>query len=257
MSEHWYNQDGNTQYTVIGANGKERNTTLADAKKHKYVPSVTTILQIPSKPALDVWKTNQVLEAVLTCDCNPSVWSTEDQVTKWKSLIIKASQEIGKQAARRGSELHDKLEGWFSGSINGAEFGEDAKFVIPAIEEVDKVLKSKTWVAEKSFSHPLGFGGKVDLHSKKLPEGIVLDFKTKSKTANFDKDLGYMEHAMQLAAYRQGLGIPNARCYNLFISVETPGLVQLKEWKEEEVQKAWEMFKCLLNYWKLEKNYNV
>ena len=36
-SGHWYTQTGEPMYTVIGANGKERNTTLRDAKKDNLV----------------------------------------------------------------------------------------------------------------------------------------------------------------------------------------------------------------------------
>ena len=43
-SGHWYTQEGEPMYTIIGANGKERNTTLRDAKNLGLVPSVTTIL---------------------------------------------------------------------------------------------------------------------------------------------------------------------------------------------------------------------
>ena len=32
-SGHWYTQEGEPMYTIIGANGKERNTTVRDAKK--------------------------------------------------------------------------------------------------------------------------------------------------------------------------------------------------------------------------------
>jgi len=41
---HWYDSEGAATYTIIGANGTERNTTLKDARKHGYVPSVTTII---------------------------------------------------------------------------------------------------------------------------------------------------------------------------------------------------------------------
>ena len=43
-SGHWYDKEGEPRYTIIGANGKERNTTLRDAKKKGYVPSVTSVL---------------------------------------------------------------------------------------------------------------------------------------------------------------------------------------------------------------------
>ena len=39
-SGHWYTQEGEPMYTVIGANGKERNTTLRDAKKENQQKSL-------------------------------------------------------------------------------------------------------------------------------------------------------------------------------------------------------------------------
>ena len=52
-------------YTLIGANGKERNTTLRDAKSLGLVPSVTTILGMVAKPALENWKITQALQSSL------------------------------------------------------------------------------------------------------------------------------------------------------------------------------------------------
>ena len=65
-SQHWYDRQGNPMYTVIGKNGKERNTTLRDARTMNLVPSVTTILNVAAKPALNVWLQRQVLMAALT-----------------------------------------------------------------------------------------------------------------------------------------------------------------------------------------------
>ena len=48
-SGHWYTQEGDPMYTVIGANGKERNTTLRDAKKDNLVPVSYTHLTLPTK----------------------------------------------------------------------------------------------------------------------------------------------------------------------------------------------------------------
>ena len=55
-SGHWYTQEGEPMYTIVGANGKERNTTLRDAKKDNLVPSVTTVLSLVAKPGLENWK---------------------------------------------------------------------------------------------------------------------------------------------------------------------------------------------------------
>ena len=62
-SGHWYDRDGKPAYTVIGKNGKERNTTLRDAREKDLVTSVTTILKVAAAPGLERWKQEQVLLA--------------------------------------------------------------------------------------------------------------------------------------------------------------------------------------------------
>jgi hypothetical protein len=104
-----------------------------------------------------------------------------------------------------------------------------------------------TWATEKSFAHELGFGGKVDLHSKD-GDGMVVDFKTKEFKDPSKVD-AYDDQLLQLAAYRVGLGIPKARCANVYVSVTDPGLVKVIEWSEEELQRGWAMFQALLTYW--------
>ena len=63
-SNHWYTRDGVPRYTVMGKNGKERNTTLRDARTENLIPSVTTILNVMAKPALIQWLQKQVLLAL-------------------------------------------------------------------------------------------------------------------------------------------------------------------------------------------------
>lgn len=250
---HWYRQDGKTEYTIIGANGNERATTLRDARKHNYVPSVTTILQVCAKPQLEIWKQNQILEACINYAPPRQVhgnieypeWAND--VKKWKAIILEQSQKVGKESARLGSEIHDSLENYFTGKQ-----ANNQEFVAPVIERLLQEIGVQHWVPEKAFGHSLGFGGKVDVHAS----GYIIDFKTKTESANFDKDLGYDEHLMQLAAYRLGLDLPKARCYNLFISTAKPGLLQLKEWTEPELEKGLAMFKALLKYWQLVNNYD-
>lgn len=245
---HWYGQDGSPQYTTVGANGKTRDTTLRDAKKFNLVPSVTTILQVPAKPQLINWIQNQVLDA---CVSYPP---TNQEVDKWKAIILDKSQKIGRDSAKRGGDLHDKLEECVRLGIRIESV--DSAFIDPVLDKLEE-LKFSEMIAEKSFYHPFGFGGKVDLHGIDLHgTEFVLDFKTKSgDVKKFEKDMSYDEHCMQVAAYRHGLGRPTAKCYNLFISTEVPGLLQLKEWTEEELQRGWEMFKALLRYWQVSNNF--
>ena len=69
-SGHWYDQNGDPAYTLIGANGKERNTTLRDAKTYGLVPSVTTIIGMIAKPGLENWKITQAIKAATTLEAN-------------------------------------------------------------------------------------------------------------------------------------------------------------------------------------------
>jgi len=66
---------------------------------------------------------------------------------------------------------------------------------------------------------------------------------------------GYDEHLMQLAAYRVGLGMPNARCANLFVSRSVPGLCVIREWTQAEIETGWKMFHALLTFWQLKNDH--
>ena len=239
-SLHWYNLDGSPQYTVTAKDGSQRSTTLRDARKMNLVPSVTTIMSCAAKPGLEAWKLNQMLLAALTLPRAPD--EPEDAYVK---RIVADSKEQAKQAAERGTAVHTALESWYEGVMH-AEYVEHQMAVA---EEVKNVFGDLNWATEKSFAHKFGFGGKVDLHSKD-GQGVVLDFKTKEfTTETMDKVEGYDEHVMQLAAYRVGLKVPQARCANVFVSVTEPGLVKIVEWDAEEIERGWAMFDALRQYW--------
>jgi len=67
-SGHWYTQEGEPMYTIIGVNGKERNTNLRDARLLGLVPSVTTVMDLIAKPSLENWKINQALNSALSLE---------------------------------------------------------------------------------------------------------------------------------------------------------------------------------------------
>jgi len=243
-SQHWYDREGKPAYTVIAKNGVPRPTTLRDARKLNLVPSVTTILNVAAKPALEAWKLNQMMYACLTL---PRVEGETEE--RFIERIVKDSKEQARKAAERGTNIHGVIESFYEG-IYLAEFMDYQM-------GVDKAMQAQfgtpEWATEKSFCNELGFGGKVDLHSTQ-GKGIVVDFKTKEFTDPNSVD-AYDEHAMQLAAYRVGLGIPNARCANVFISVTEPGLVKVVEWSEEKMDRAWNMFQALLTYWQVKNDH--
>lgn len=244
-SVHWYRKDGKPQYTVPAKDGSDRPTTLRDARKMDLVPSVTTVMKIAAKPGLEAWKLEQMLLAALTLP------RLEGEAEKdFINRISADSKQTGKQAAERGTRVHESIEHWYKGKIDVEH---------PAIakafqEEVSKHFGSPhNWQVENSFSSNLGYGGKIDLYCQS-ELGIVLDAKSKEFGPD-DKVVAYDEHVMQLAAYRNGIGLPLARCANVFASVTHPGLIKVVEWTEEELVKGWEMFQCLLEFWKIKNSF--
>lgn len=252
-SVHWYQQGGAPQYTVKAKDGSDRPTTLRDARKMNLVPSVTTVMKIAAKPGLEAWKQEQMLLAALTLPRTAGE-SEKDLIAR----IVADSKETARRAADRGTRVHESIEAWFEG-VRPVEHDEIAKAFEESIFNHFKTHPFQPWLTETSFASELGFGGKVDLWCKPdeaAPTGIVLDAKTKEFGPD-DDVTAYDEHLMQLAAYRHGLGVYHARCANVFASVTHPGLIKIVEWSEEDLQKGWEMFKCLLRFWKLKNNFGV
>lgn len=239
---HWYTRDGDPMYTVPSKkDGTPRNTTLRDARERNLVPSVTTILNIAAKPGLNVWLQEQAILAALTLPRG-----TEETESAWLKRVVQDSKAQARDAADLGTEIHAAVQSFYEGRKASA-FPIHVQTCTKAIESH---YGAKKWIAERAFAHEMGFGGKVDMHT----DGIVIDIKTK----DFDdpaKVAGYDEHLMQLAAYRVGLGMPEARCANVFVSRTNADLAVVKEWAEEDLARGWLMFTALLSFWQYKNQY--
>lgn len=240
-SGHWYTREGKPAYTIIGKNGKERNTTLADAKKIGLVPSTTTITKMAAAPGLEIWKQKQVLLATVTLPRR-----SEEPEEVWVSRVMEDSKQQGIMAAQRGTDIHTAIEKRLKGQEPDIELAPYADAAIAAVNEKYPGMK---WNMERSFASSLGYGGKVDLFSD---IGVVLDFK--SKDGSLDKVKCWDEHFMQLASYSQGLGFTDAKCANVFITRTRPIEVKILEHSVEETVKGWRMFLALLEYYKAKNN---
>ena len=234
-SGHWYAQDGSPAYRIVGKNGVERNTRLTDARQLNLVPSVTTILGIIAKPGLTNWLQTQVLLAALTL---PRINGETEE--NWLERVMSDSKSTGRDAMDRGTMMHGVLEQFYR--------GEHDDYPV-YVDQVDAAIRmhfghDQKWEAERSFAYQ-GFGGKVDL----IGANIVIDFKSKD---NLDKVVPYHEQIMQLAAYRIGLGKPNARCANVFFTAA--GDVKLIEHSEDDLSSAWDCFQYLLAFYKRKNN---
>jgi hypothetical protein len=239
---HWYAHDGEPMYTIVGANGKERNTTLRDARKEGFVPSVTTILGIAAKPSLENWKIDQALNSALTLKRNKG-----ETLEEFSYRCKQDSKEIGRKAAERGTEIHAMIEQGFLGESNTPAYRAVKKFL-------DKYFPGEEWVAEDSFCADAGYGGKIDLYSK---SGIFVDFKTKDNLEGKDPArLVFDEHGMQLSAYAEGCNVDAPDRVSIFVDRQDPKRIACHLWDKDSHSRHLAMFLNLLAYWKLVKNYD-
>ena len=248
MAQHWYDgATGEARYTVIGKNGKERNTNVKDAREQNLVPSVTTINSQLSKDGLNTWLQTQVLHAAVEFPR----WDNEDE-KEWVSRILDLAKTKSREAADRGTAIHDILDSYFS-CVYSPEW---PLYVYRIQEHLDATFGKRLWLSEKSFAHPEGYGGKTDLYCKPDPinnlPGIVIDFKSTEKSPG--ELTPYYEYTLQLAAYREALA-PGAICANVFIN-GTTNEVAIKIHDEQDIRNAYEAFLCLLKVFKLKNKLN-
>jgi hypothetical protein len=240
-SQHWYTKDGAPAYTIQGKTGV-RNTTLRDARKLGLLPSVTTINGMLSKAGLDTWKQQQVLLAALTLPRQP-----DEPEADWLARVMQDSKATGREAAERGTAIHAVIEAYF----DQVYMPEKPAYLDGIDKALEQAFGSQLWLSEKSFGHPLGYGGKCDLMATPVNgkgNGFVVDFKTKD--TNLDKIDVFFEHEMQLAAYREGLGVQAARCAIVFVN-GTTNQVKLIEIEDQKLQNGWECFQHLLRVYQI------
>lgn len=248
---HWYTRDGQPAYEVPARNGELRPVTLRDARALNLVPSVTTILKCAAAPGLEKWKQDQVLLSALTLPRG-----AEESEACWLDRIHHDSREQARLAAERGTEIHAAIEQCFSGQDWDHELDGAVDAVLDAVE--GRFGTDAKWYSEQAFAHQLGFGGKADLLSHPTTLDVLLDFKTKDGWNPLRADkLAYDEHAIQLAAYRVGLGRPEALCCNVFVSRQEPWQVHIHEWTEDALERGWRMFRALLDYHTAQTRYDA
>jgi hypothetical protein len=246
---HWYDTAGKPAYEVMAKNGQMRGTTLADARKMNLVPSVTTIQKIKAAPALTNWLIEQAILSALTL---PRIDGEAER--DYIARVKVDGQAQGKAAAAEGTRIHNAIEAFFACEIVPEEYADHVTGVVNAIGEHFPHVND--WVSEASFAHPLGYGGKADLHSPST--GIVIDYKGKDLSPDDPpKDLVYGNHREQLAAYQRGLNLPINVCANLFVSRTHPGHCVMQVSAVEQLAHGWSVFEALLEVWKRENKFQV
>jgi len=242
---HWYTLEGKPLYTLVGKNGKERNTNLRDARKLNLVPSVTTILDQAAKPGLVNWQINQGINAALTL---PREEDETDEQFLYR--VRQDSKEQAEKAAEQGTIIHADINMGFAGKKESKTFSCVDKIV-------NGLFPNQEWLSEQSYtSKEEGFGGAIDLHSK---TGIVIDFKTKDNLEGVEaKSLVFDNHGMQLSAYAMLLKIntENLTRVSIFIDRKNPEVIVSYVWDRDSHKRHLQMFNALLTYWKCLKKYD-
>ena len=248
MSEHWYCAvTGAPRYTTTGKNGKERNTTLRDAKANPgtLVPSVSTINSQLSKAGLNTWFQTEAIKAAAE---NPRGLQEEEK--DYISRILELSKRKSQDAMARGTLIHDFIESFYN-----QDYLPDMPAYVRVVDDaITAHFGTQLWIPEQSLVNQEGYGGKCDLYCKPRHDftGVVIDFKTTDKSPG---DLTpYLEHTLQLSAYREVLA-PSARCANVYINGET-NEVAIYEHSEQDLKDGYEMFLALLKIYKLKTGLN-
>jgi hypothetical protein len=242
---HWYDKTGAPKHHE-GKGGKD--TTLREARKLNLYPSVTTVGQVVAKFALTNWLQEEAAlvagneafadgygiypDAMLVRDLG----DTKDR--KWARKMVAKAKEKTMAKADAGTDIHDLLERYQKHDV--------VKTVdVPMCAAVHGLIEEKTGLdfiedfeAEMRFCDTKhGYAGMCDLSG----EEWIIDYKSKDTVS--PKTRGFPEQAEQLAAYAHGLGYPNARLANVFISREDPSQVV---WFEHKDPMAWERFRHTL-----------
>src|SRR5437764_241173 len=116
-SEHWYWPDGRPCYTIIGKNGKERNTKITDAFKLNLVPSVTKVMREAYSYGLEQYRLRNVLEAALTLPRNEG-----ETLDDYAVRVMQDAKEHSRKAAERGTLLHAAIERYIQEQVGPEEW---------------------------------------------------------------------------------------------------------------------------------------
>lgn len=252
QSSHWYTPEGEPAY----------NATLRDARRAELYPSVTQVLGILAKPAVESWAVNLMSEVCYRaqpvhddCDMNAE---TLDEYRERIEPIYKARRS---EAAERGSAIHDYAESYLLNGKAEPVPGYERQCAMLA-DWIDANIASA--VAEQSFAHD-GYGGRIDAFGF-LKDGrrFLLDFKTQDLKGK-PKPNYYDEWRWQLSAYKAWLdssfgtvelgadglkfGRPPHQAMSVVIDTGDIQKIHVKEYSGDEMAEAYGVFKAILAAW--------
>lgn len=230
-SPKWYKPIGNGQLSPLWTLPKadwsgEKTPTLRDARKLGLLPSVTEILKVIHKPALDIYKQNQILQSALTL---PRI--DGEDLDSFALRVELDSDQHRQSSADLGTRIHAAI----AGSLQGQPVSEEMFPYLAGwitwrnLTKGFKIISTEAQVG----SEKLGYAGTLDLSARIDSHIGIYDFKSqdvKDGTPKF-----YPEWAMQLAAYAKCIA-PNCRLASVVIPTGEAdrGKMFLHVWPREQ-----------------------
>ena len=205
--------------------GGMRRTNASDAKKLGLMPSVTSIIRVLDKPAINIYRQKQLLKAALSIS-RIEEESDDDYLSR---VVVEADKEKI-VASNEGEEIHD----FIADQLKGKEYPGHSENVDRAMASFSKWAEEVNFIPhdiETSFALPgYGFGGRGDCTGLVNGTDYLIDWKTQAtkpgKPINF-----YEETGLQLAAYNRYF-LMN-RTMSLVISRNEDLKYDTKEWGED------------------------
>jgi hypothetical protein len=176
---HYYDVDGTPRHTVIGSTtNRERNATIRDAKKHGWLPSVTTVIKggMPTPYGLVLHEARSIADQLMTLPRGEN--ETDDEYIQ----RVQAEAEREKSyAPDLGSEVHAMIARYLEGKpVGHADVSDEAwpifhRFRYWIDENVDEVY----FVESTGIEEYDGYAGTIDLGAR-INDGanVQVDFKT-------------------------------------------------------------------------------
>ena len=203
--------------------GGLRPSRVTDAKKalkggERWYPSVTSVMNILDKPALNNWKVDQALLSVHTL-INSNTELRSDDFEGFKRHIRAVTEERANEAPKAGTAIHDVLEKfWSDGTLPKDEIEQKICCNVRAVLLEHTGLAPEKWNCEDYFiEKTFGYAGQADL----VNSGWVIDYKSKQEAAKFKVGkMAFSDHSRQLGAYGAALCQPDFRAANIFICLE-------------------------------------
>ena len=255
---HWYDREGNARHTVPtkkGAKNPFRPTTIADARFHRLLPSITTIMSVVDNPALNRWKMGKVAEWCFQAPPGPEETKEEYAL----SAVEKAMQEVG-DAADLGSWTHANIEAHSKGKPmphQGHPFDLAWAGLLAFQKAGFEVEKSEITVTCPEH----GFAGTTDCAVKRGSKCGIVDFKT-IRTKPGQPIAHRFGHIPQIAAYHTAFWCaggkigPNAFGANIYISTTEPGRVEVVEYDVAQLRDGFECFLSAAHIWRYINKYD-